>query len=143
MKSVEKLFVAIKAFIVYDGKILLLREGNTYEEGSNVGKWSEPGGRIKPGESYRDGLLREIKEETGLMVEIGEPFAVGEWWPLVKDEQWQIVATFLECTTNSTQVVLSKDHDKYQWFTPEEILTLTPITPETVEAVKKYIAWKQ
>lgn len=89
-KKVDKLFVATKAFVVYDGKILLLQESSDYEDGTNAGKWDIPGGRVNPGEKWNEALLREVKEETGLDVTIGRPFAMGEWWPQVRGEQWQV-----------------------------------------------------
>lgn len=45
------------------GRILL-------EKRSDNGMWGIPGGGIEPGESVREAALREIKEETGLDVEI-------------------------------------------------------------------------
>ncbi|MES2122859.1 MAG: NUDIX domain-containing protein, partial [Chlamydiota bacterium] len=68
-----KLFVATKAFIHFQGKILLLRESNRYEEGSNTGYFDVVGGRMTPGESFDECLMREVKEETGLDVKIGKP----------------------------------------------------------------------
>ncbi len=82
-----KIFAACKAFVNYNGKILILRESGKYEDGTNVGRYDIPGGRVQPGESFDQGLIREIKEETGLDVEIGRPFAVVEWRPVVRDEQ--------------------------------------------------------
>jgi 8-oxo-dGTP diphosphatase len=68
------LFVATKAFIRRDKKILILRESAEYKEGTNIGRFDVPGGRISPGERFDNCLRREIKEETGLDVEIGAPF---------------------------------------------------------------------
>lgn len=115
-----KLFVATKAFINFNGKILILRESSKYDDGSNSGKYDAVGGRIKPGQKFDESLAREILEETGLTVQIGKPFHVGEWRPIVKDEQWQIVGIFFECFTHSNQVMLSIDHDDYQWIDPKK-----------------------
>jgi 8-oxo-dGTP diphosphatase len=37
-----------------------------------AGRWSIPGGRVEPGESDQQALLREMAEETGLVVEVGD-----------------------------------------------------------------------
>lgn len=51
--------VAGKAIIINSkGKVLLLREAVTYQEGTNIGRYQCPGGRLNPGESYTEGLLR-------------------------------------------------------------------------------------
>lgn len=115
-----KQFTATKAFIVYDNKILILRESPRYKEGTNHGKFDVVGGRVKPGERFDESLLREIKEETGLDVKIGRPFFVGEWRPVVNGEQWQIIGTFFECAADSNNVVLSKDHGEFLWIKPED-----------------------
>ncbi|GAA1842906.1 NUDIX domain-containing protein [Pseudonocardia ailaonensis] len=50
-----------------DGRLLLI------ERGTNPGRglWSLPGGRLEPGETDATGLVREMAEETGLVVEVG------------------------------------------------------------------------
>ncbi|MFA6304577.1 MAG: NUDIX domain-containing protein [Patescibacteria group bacterium] len=113
-----KLFIATKAFIKYRGKILIIKESNKYTEGTNVGKFDVPGGRIKPGQKFDESLLREIKEETGLEVIIGQPFFANEWRPMVKEEQWQVVGMFFECESATDKITLSKDHDEYLWIDP-------------------------
>jgi len=49
------------------GRLLLIKRGR--EPGA--GLWSIPGGRIEPGESDAEALVREMLEETSLTVEVG------------------------------------------------------------------------
>jgi ADP-ribose pyrophosphatase YjhB (NUDIX family) len=49
------------------GRLLMIKRG--HEPGA--GLWSIPGGRIEPGESDAEAVVREIIEETGLTVEVG------------------------------------------------------------------------
>lgn len=114
-----KLFVATKAFIVHDGKVLLLRESGAYSDGSNEGRYDCPGGRLKPGERFDEALTREVKEETGIEIVVEKPIAVNEWRPVVRDEQWQIVGIFFLCSTKIADVILSEDHDAYEWIDPK------------------------
>ena len=133
-----KIFVATKAFIVYNGKVLILREVNTYQDGTNIGRFDVPGGRLQPGQRFDESLLREITEETGLTVKIGKPFFVNEWRPVVRGEQWQIVGIFLECETDSDQVVLSEDHDAFEWIEPKEYRNYNLI-PNLLSAFETYL----
>lgn len=60
--------LAVGAVVVHDGSLLLVERGR----GPAVGKWSVPGGRVEPGELLRDAVAREVAEETGLDVEVGD-----------------------------------------------------------------------
>jgi 8-oxo-dGTP diphosphatase len=135
-----KLFVATKAFISYQGKILILRESNKYQDGANASRYDVVGGRIKPGQNFMESLLREIEEETKLKVRVGNPFYVGEWRPVVKGEQWQIVGTFFECLADNDKVELSVDHDDYQWIDPKEYNNYS-IIDNLKLAFEKYIEY--
>lgn len=120
IETVTKQFIATKAFIEYQGKVLILQESNKYTEGTNVGKFDVVGGRLKIGEHWQESLQREAKEETGLDIEIGQPFFVNEWYPVVGGEQWQIVGIFFRCSAATDKVVLSLDHSDHKWIDPKK-----------------------
>lgn len=54
------------ALIYHQGKFLI---GKRRSDGSNPSVWEFPGGKLEPGESYEDCLIRECREECGLEVE--------------------------------------------------------------------------
>ncbi|MDX1660129.1 MAG: NUDIX domain-containing protein [Nitriliruptorales bacterium] len=61
--------VAVGAVIRDDeGRLLVVQRGHAPAEG----RWTLPGGRLEPGERLEDALRREVSEETGLAVEVGE-----------------------------------------------------------------------
>lgn len=113
--------VAAKALVVNNaGKVLILREATTYDEGTNTGRYHLPGGRLEQGEAFYDGLKREIDEETGLQVEPLYPLYVGEWRPVIKGVPTQIIALFMLCKATNTDVQLSEEHDQAFWIKPIE-----------------------
>ena len=114
-----KLFVGTKGLVMYDGKVLLLRESGVYEDGTNVGKWDVPGGRIDPDEAVRDGLVREVIEETGLRVEPEVLLGVFDGYPKIKGEDCHVVRLYFRCKANTDEVTLSSDHDLYEWVDPK------------------------
>ncbi len=50
-----------------DGRLLLVQRGHEPAKG----QWTVPGGHVEPGESDAEALRREVREETGLDVEVG------------------------------------------------------------------------
>ncbi len=67
--------LAVRALIVEDGKLLLV---NAYGGGVSD-LWCAPGGGVEKHQSLPENLVREVYEETGLTIEVGEPAGVNEF----------------------------------------------------------------
>jgi mutator protein MutT len=63
----ERPIVGVGAVIVNAGKLLLVKR--RYEP--LAGRWSIPGGTLELGETLETGVVREMREETGLEIEVG------------------------------------------------------------------------
>jgi len=116
-----QLFVGTKALVHYNGKILLLRESSKYLDGAEMGKWDVPGGRISPEETLDEGLIREVKEESGLDVVKGKLLGAFDGFPLIRGEKCHVIRLYFICESKSDAVKLSDDHDAYDWIAPSEL----------------------
>jgi 8-oxo-dGTP diphosphatase len=136
--------IAAKAVIVNsDGKVLVLREAATYKDGTNVGKYHVPGGRLEKGESFLDGLRREVREETGLEITPLYPLHVDEWRPVIREVEHHIIAVFMLCELQSDgTVAVSDEHDEALWIDPAESEQYA-LLPAEARAIKAYRARKQ
>jgi ADP-ribose pyrophosphatase YjhB (NUDIX family) len=67
--------------IAVAGRGLVSRDGGDRLLVSDDGcTWYTPGGRLMPGESLKECVAREVREETGLEVKVGDLVYVAEFW---------------------------------------------------------------
>jgi 8-oxo-dGTP diphosphatase len=113
------------AFIyhVFDGvtKVFLPKRADTKK--FLPGLYELPGGHIDFGEDIVDGLEREIKEELGMTVTIGEPYAVFTYENTVKGSHSVEAIYFARFVEPIEQITIQpEDHSRYEWFTKEEVV---------------------
>ncbi len=113
----DQLFcVGQKAVIEKAGAVLVL---NDPIFGSDL-----PGGKIQEGETdFLESLKREVREETGLEITIGQPISTG-YFDCPTDSNHRnagkkIFIIYFEATYLSGELILSDEHDSYQWVTKE------------------------
>lgn len=71
MKTIE----VVAALIVHDRRIFATQRGY----GDWKGYWEFPGGKVEPGESPEDALVREIREELATEISVGRHVTTIEW----------------------------------------------------------------
>jgi len=60
--------LCVGGVVIHDGRLLLIQRATD----PGAGQWSLPGGRVESGETMEAAVAREVHEETGLRVRVGE-----------------------------------------------------------------------
>ena len=77
--------------------------------------WELPGGRLSRGESPRQGLRREVHEETGLDIKIAEIVRANSWVNAADEGRF---AVHYRCEQTDGSVALSDEHIDSEWLRP-------------------------
>lgn len=82
--------------------------------GEYGGCWTLPGGKLEPKDSPESGLLREIKEETGLTAKIVCPYHIGRW----ESKRSKKLVIFYLCQLKGLRkkIKLSNEHQAHAWL---------------------------
>lgn len=97
--------------------------------------WNLPGGGLESGEAPWQGVIREVKEETGLNVEVKK--LIGIYSKIEKDE----ISFAFECKIVSGKITLNDEAKEIKYFSLEEIPKNT--IPKHVERIKDFFENKK
>jgi mutator protein MutT len=120
-----------------DGKILLALRGMNAK--NERGKWEIPGGAVEFGETFEEALTREVYEELGIRITIGQVLEIVSH--ILKDEKQHWVSPTYLCSI-AEGVPKIREPDKCErigWFTLEEAknLPLSVLTTHDVSTLEK------
>lgn len=115
----------VAAIIQKENKILATKRGY----GEFINMWEFPGGKIEPGETKEEALIREIKEELNIEINV-DKFAI--------DIEYQYPNFYLfmscfMCSIKESSIELL-EHNDGKWITKEELNTLNWL-PADIDAV--------
>jgi mutator protein MutT len=129
--------VGVGAVIVREQQVLIARRANPPLKG----EWSIPGGALDLGERLRDGIAREVFEETGLKVEVGPVIEVLD--SIFPDGEgrtaYHYVLVDYLCRPLSGEAVAGTDASEIRWASVDELASLG-VKPVTIEVIRKGLA---
>ncbi|WP_374206214.1 NUDIX hydrolase [Streptomyces roseoverticillatus] len=96
------------AVVREDGRVLAIRRADN-------GHWEPPGGVLEVAEAPEDGVRREVREETGIEVEVQQLTGV------YKNMARGVVALVFRCTPVGGSERTSEESVAVAWMTPEEV----------------------
>lgn len=115
--------------VVLDDRRRLLLVCRANEPGR--GLWSVPGGRVEPGETAAAAVVREVREETGLDVQVGRLLGRVSRGPYDIDD--------FACTAVGGTLVAGDDALDARFADPDELADL-PLTAGLLEALRGWDA---
>lgn len=122
----------VAAIIIHEDKVFATQRGY----GEFKGGWEFPGGKIEEGETPQEALVREIKEELNVEIEVGELLDVVEYdYP-----NFHLSMDCFICKIKSGELVLN-EHEAAKWLTKETLDSVEwlPADLGMIEKINIYI----
>ena len=106
--------VGVGVVVWHDDRVLLIKRGKP----PRVGQWSLPGGAQKLGETLADAARREVREETGIDVDLGEIIATLDLIDRDDEERVRHHYTLVDFVAEArgTELVAGDDAADARWF---------------------------
>ena len=102
--------VVVGAALLRDGRVLAARRARPAHL---AGLWEFPGGKVEPGETERQALVRELREELGVGAEVGRRLG-----PDLQVDETLVLRVYV-ATTDDEPAAL--DHDAHRWLSADEL----------------------
>lgn len=121
--------------MVSEGKLLLVRRGRD----PGKGLWAVPGGKVDVGETLTEAVRREVAEETGLAVDVGEVVWAGESIGPGTPPAWHYVLVDFVAHATGGEARAGDDAAELGWFDPGAALRLplTPTMPDLIHRLRR------
>lgn len=124
--------VGVGGIAMDKGRLLLIQRSRA----PYAGMWSIPGGKLNRGETLEQALAREMREETGLDIEVTRYAGLLESiFPDGRDDHYVILDYFVEVLGGELKA--ADDAADARWFELDMVRTLTT-TPMLVESLERF-----
>jgi mutator protein MutT len=120
--------VCVGAVAVEDGRLLLVRRAR----GVAAGEWSVPGGRVEPGETVGEAVVRELAEETGLEGLCGRLLG---WVERIGDDHHFVILDFVVEILDPVDPVAGDDAAEAAWVPLHEVAEM----PNLVDGLAEFL----
>ena len=107
------------------------------DNGKAAGLWDMPGGRLNEGESPLEGLQREVREEIGAEIVIGNVLGTGVLTNMSNKRSFVVIHAATLLFPETDFVLQSKEVARAEWFSKEAVLDLPIIYPVYFEILKR------
>ena len=126
--------VSVGAVVVEGDRVLLVKRGQPPLQG----QWSLPGGVVEVGETLREAVAREVKEETGLDVEPGPVVEVLDRVQRADDGRVEYHYVIIDycCSVRGGSLACASDADAAEWVSATEVSAYS-VTPAVKRVVEK------
>ena len=115
--------IAVGAIVIDKGALLLVKRDREPARG----EWSLPGGRVEVGETLREALVREVREETGIDVDVDGLIGVAE--RVVRDDDGDIAYHYVildyVCQARTHTLKPGDDAADARWVPAESLADMT------------------
>ena len=131
--------VVVHAIIEMDGKLLLeKRTGDLLESG----KWSLPSGFLDRDETAAEGIVREVKEETGWDSEVISLFRINTKPDRPHEDRQNVVIEFLVRPLRKTS---DPDHEssKVEWISIDKLIPFKDFAFDHGESIALYLKYRK
>jgi ADP-ribose pyrophosphatase YjhB (NUDIX family) len=119
---------SVGAVMIDDGRILVVQRGR----GVYAGSWAVPGGRQRRGETMQEAVRREVREETGLVVEVGDPVWIGDIIDPADPPSYHYTVVDFTAFAIGGELEAGDDASDARWVDLDEVRDL-PLTPTMFE----------
>lgn len=125
-------FEVVSCYVEHDGEILILHRQDYKPEGNT---WGLPAGKVDEGENELEAMVREIGEETGLVIEPAALEYLEKLYVVYPTYQFVFHMFKMPLAKRPVVTIREAEHKGYQWAKPEDVLKLD-LVPDCDECLK-------
>lgn len=140
MQNNKRVGAGFGAVLLKDGRVLLGKRHDDPVKASSMlhgeGTWTLPGGKFDFGETFEEGVAREVAEETGITVDTVSLQLISVTNDRVPDAHFVTLGFLVERFSGEPKVMEPDEITEWRWFSLDALPT--PLFPPAAKILKNY-----